>query len=310
MAKKLHEVDIRDRNRLSNAVRYNVHQRRGPHVKINEPAATLHEAAEISDRISAESNGRPCLIYGILPDNTAIFVPKDMVDAARQGVAHAPEPEVFLSRSEIEQLSAVLAGGTKKRANTKEAAIGRFRNIAQTKGLPEGRIADLLKGPFDFASHIVCEFILGRPMTIPQVAEHVAEIATSEPETNPHAASNALIAAATANDPELAAMVKAPAAVEAPATKPAKGDKPAAGKRTAVLEAAQRGELPAAPDFSAETHRRYRAKLAEVAAFAEAGKVDELRNYPINPIASSSKALDKYRNLCVIALDARAAANA
>lgn len=79
------------------------------------------------------------------------------------------------------------------------------------------------------------------------------------------------------------------------------------GKRAAVIEAAQRGELPSAPDFSAETHRRYRNKLAGIVALAEAGDIAGLKAVVINPISSSPKAMAKYRDLCVIALEAKAA---
>lgn len=86
--------------------------------------------------------------------------------------------------------------------------------------------------------------------------------------------------------------------------------KAAPGKRAAILEAAQRGELPAAPDFTAETHKRFRAKLAEVVAAAEAGDLAALRAFEIKPVSSSPKAIIKYRDLAVIALEARAAKGA
>lgn len=104
-------------------------------------------------------------------------------------------------------------------------------------------------------------------------------------------------------------MTKKPTKAKAakPEPKPAPDPK-APGKRAAALEAAQRGELPAAPDFSAETHKRFRGKLAEVVALAEAGDIAALQAFPINPISSSPKAIAKYRDLAVIALEARKAA--
>ncbi|MCP6582410.1 hypothetical protein NL505_28690, partial [Klebsiella pneumoniae] len=59
------------------------------------------------------------------------------------------------------------------------------------------------------------------------------------------------------------------------------------GKRAAALAAAQRGELPAAPDFSAATHTRFRSRLAEIVAMAEAGDIAGLRAVVINPISTS-----------------------
>lgn len=97
------------------------------------------------------------------------------------------------------------------------------------------------------------------------------------------------------------------AAAKAPrAPRKAAEPKPA-GKRAAAIEAAQRGEMPAAPDFSANTHKPFRKKLAELIALVEAKDIAGLKAYKINPISSSPKAMDKYRNLAVIALEAQAA---
>jgi hypothetical protein len=76
--------------------------------------------------------------------------------------------------------------------------------------------------------------------------------------------------------------------------------------RFAEIEAAAReGVLPDPPDFSAATHARFRNKLAVVVALAEAGDLDGLRTFEINPVSSSPKAIKRYRDLCIIALEAR-----
>ena len=62
-------------------------------------------------------------------------------------------------------------------------------------------------------------------------------------------------------------------------------------------------DLPAPPDFSAKTHERYRSKLAALIELAEAGDVAGLKAFPINPYSSSPKAMDRYRNRCVEALE-------
>jgi hypothetical protein len=80
------------------------------------------------------------------------------------------------------------------------------------------------------------------------------------------------------------------------------------GKRAAILAAAQGGTIPAAPDFSAPTHARFRKKLAEVVAMVEAGNIEGLKAFPIKPVSSSPKAIARYRDLAVIALEAKAAA--
>ena len=81
---------------------------------------------------------------------------------------------------------------------------------------------------------------------------------------------------------------------------------PAIGKRQAIRYQAQSGALPQAPDFSKPTHARFRAKLAQIVALAEAGDIAALQAFEINPVSSSPKAMARYRDLCVIAITARA----
>ena len=85
---------------------------------------------------------------------------------------------------------------------------------------------------------------------------------------------------------------------------------PVVGKRQAILDQAQTGALPTAPDFSTPTHARFRAKLAQIVALAEAGDIAALQALGINPVSSSPKAMARYRDLCVIAITARSAVTA
>ena len=85
---------------------------------------------------------------------------------------------------------------------------------------------------------------------------------------------------------------------------------PVIGKRQAILDQAQTGELPQQPDFSKPTHARFRAKLAQIVALAEAGDIAALQAFEINPVSSSPKAMARYRDLCVIAITARMGAAA
>lgn len=98
--------------------------------------------------------------------------------------------------------------------------------------------------------------------------------------------------------------VKAP---KAKAEKRAKAPRPAGGKRGAILEAAKRGEMPSPPDFSANTHRPHRGRLEEVVKMAKAGDVKGLKAFKINPTSTSPKAIARYRDLAVTALEAKAA---
>jgi hypothetical protein len=67
------------------------------------------------------------------------------------------------------------------------------------------------------------------------------------------------------------------------------------------------GKGGSASDFSAPTHERFRKKLADVVALVKAGDIRKLKSFEINPVSSSPKAIDRYRNLAVIALSAKAA---
>lgn len=114
---------------------------------------------------------------------------------------------------------------------------------------------------------------------------------------------------------------KPEAAVSAPAPAPrAKGRRPAAAqpvpepkrrRRTSYedLEAeARKGRLPEAPDFSAATHARFRNKLARLVELAGSGDIAGLKAVEINPVSSSPRAMARYRDLCVMAIEARAEA--
>ena len=99
-----------------------------------------------------------------------------------------------------------------------------------------------------------------------------------------------------------AASVATPPVTEEPKAAAA----PVIGKRQAILDLAQTGALPQPPDFSKATHARFRAKLAQIVALVEAGDIAGLQAFEINPVSSSPKALARYRDLCVIAITARA----
>jgi len=98
--------------------------------------------------------------------------------------------------------------------------------------------------------------------------------------------------------------------IPAPVDEPKAAPTPVVGKRQAILDQAQTGALPTAPDSSKPTHARFRAKLAQIVALAEAGDIAALQAFEINPVSSSPKAMARYRDLCVIAILVRSAATA
>ena len=74
------------------------------------------------------------------------------------------------------------------------------------------------------------------------------------------------------------------------------------GKRAQVEADAEAGKLPAAPDFSAPTHKRFRPLLEEIKALIEDMDVAGLKSLDIKPTSSSPKALARFRDLAVLAL--------
>jgi hypothetical protein len=92
----------------------------------------------------------------------------------------------------------------------------------------------------------------------------------------------------------------------APKPEPTTEPHPQRRRRNADLEAkARQGELPPPPNFSAPTHARFRSKLESLTALAKRGDAEALRAVTINPVSSSPKALARYRDLCLTALEAR-----
>jgi hypothetical protein len=76
-------------------------------------------------------------------------------------------------------------------------------------------------------------------------------------------------------------------------------------KRSA--QAAKQGKLPPEPNFSEETRKSYRPKLANVTALAKAGDVKGLLKLNCPTYDSSVVAVARYRDNCVAALKSKAA---
>lgn len=277
MKKKMHPADIASRKRIAEAIEFTAYMRRGPFEKFVERADSLADAVILANGLEDQNPGRKALVYAVMPNGDSIPVPADMREAALKSTT---EDEAMntkpLSTIEIAKLTAIITGGGFKRANSRDAAAKRFAKVAAEAGVkaPEA----FLDMPFDKASE-----------------DLRAELEILKGGSKPKASKRkAAITVATEAAPK--------------AEKPAKAEKSAKplGKRAAILEAAQRGELPPIPDFSAPTHARFRKKLDEVVAMAKAGDIKGLKAFHINPVSSSPKAIDRYRNLAVIALEARA----
>jgi hypothetical protein len=273
MAKTPHPADIAANAAIARAVSFNVHLRIGPFDKTNRPAANLAEARSIAASLQIENRGKPALIYAITPEGTSHLVPASYQPAPPAKSKEEPKMSEFTA-IQIAQLSTVLTGGGVKRSNSKEAAAKRFRVIADNAGADADKALGM---EFDAAK----DYLTG-----------VKNGVSKKPD---------LVAAAPA-----VTVTEAPTAPKVAKPKAEKAEAKPAGQRAAVLEAAKSGTLPSPPDFSAKTHERFRPKLARLVEMAEAGNLDGLKAEKINPVSSSPKALAKYRDLCVTAIEAGA----
>lgn len=208
-----------------------------------------------------------------------------------------------LTAGEIDRLTGKIFGAKMPRAANKERAIGRLlRTLVERIGEERGREAlrEILSAPG-------AETAEGRLYAAIEEADALraeTPAPTADLADNPKAA---------ANEASWAAIPDHGTASGAAKAKVKDGAAPKReGKRhrtnwSAHEEEAKAGRLPPPPDFSAPTHARFRGKLADLTALAEAGDVKGLEAFEINPVSSSPKTLARYRDICVIALKARGA---
>jgi hypothetical protein len=190
------------------------------------------------------------------------------------------------SATQINRLAQRLSEAPLGRSASVAAAADRFERLLATRiGTERAPVAikAILTAPgFETAEgRLVAEIEADEPEAAPTKAEPIAE-----PAPEPVA------------DPALEAEA---------ASEPAAAPTGPRRRRDADLEAkARQGELPPPPDFSAPTHARFRNKLEGLIALAEEGDAEALMAVAINPVSSSPKALARYRDLCLIAIAARA----
>ncbi|RWX72579.1 hypothetical protein [Mesorhizobium sp. M2A.F.Ca.ET.039.01.1.1] len=277
----------------------------------SESFGSLSEAREAADRFAKEANnGRLGMVYASTPEGRSIFVPASYQPPMNEGTETMikTKPTAALSSQQIAQLTAMITGGGYKRAASKEAALKRFENVAAERGIATDRIIGA--ATFDQAKSVLAHSLKTSPAkatdTPAAAGQPVAKISVEQALGNDPLGIKAARVGGKAG--KVAAIKGEPKDQPAKPAKAAKQAEKPAGKRAAILEAAQRGEMPAAPDFSAETHKRFRPTLEKLIELAKAGDIAGLKAVKINPISSSPKAMDKYRNLAVIALEAQAAA--
>jgi hypothetical protein len=189
------------------------------------------------------------------------------------------------SATQINRLAQRLSEAPLGRSASVAAAAERFERLLAAKiggdRAPKAIKAILTAPGFETAEgRLVAEIEADEMEAAPTKAEPIAEPAP-EPVANPA--------------PEAEA-----------ASEPAAAPNATRRRRDADIEAkARQGELPQPPDFSAPTHARFRTKLAALVELAGKADATGLRAIPINPVSSSPKALARYRDLAVLAIEAR-----
>jgi hypothetical protein len=210
--------------------------------------------------------------------------------------------KITLNGPQITALSQQLSAEPLTRAATRERAAKRFtRLLAARTGLDSAD--NLARGILDAPDEAAAQARLAGALRPFAAAAEPAPATTAAAEPAP--------AAAAAAEP-----APAPAA-PAKASPPIKGESPEA-LRQAIAEGrvrstekrlrliAEAGILPPPPDFSAETHARFREPLCEVIRLAGAGDVAGLQAFEIKAISSSPRAILRYRDAALIALAAGA----
>lgn len=286
--------DLADAAMIARAVRFDATIFLGVGQFHTETFTDLAAARQRASQLTAQvSNGRRGMVYAIIPEGRSTLVPPSY----QPGATNVTTDKIALSTTEICALTAAVKGETGiKRANSKDAAAKRFITVATDAGIKDA--LSILQAPtFDEAKAML-------PLTIPASLSHEAHAQIK-------AAARQVADKIVANRAKRVLDAVPQAAIDTEvAAANARIAKQATGKRAAILEAAQRGELPSPPDFSAATHARFRNKLGELVKLVEAGDIAALKAFPINPISSSPRAMDKYRNLAVTALEARMAGKA
>lgn len=311
MPRKMHPADVADRELIATATGFNVHLRRSPSDKINRPADTLAQAVAIADALRADHPGRDVLVYAITPTALSIPVPRDMQQAAREAAASKENTTMTttLSTAEICALTASILGQPAKKAATKDAAAGRFVKVAAERGIPA---SDVLSMTFEAAQATIARVLSGEQPAIPNVKVEAETVpADAIPDFVPEFLRKDRVATMNAiadikPQPEAKPAKQPKPAKAAPAPKAEGERKPrTSASHAEALEAAKRGELPTAPDFSAPTHKAFRGRLAKIVAMIDAGDVAGLKADTTEPKSSSRVILCRFRDLAITALEAR-----
>jgi hypothetical protein len=186
-----------------------------------------------------------------------------------------------LSASDLTKLTVLIDGQPRGRLATIAKTVERLRKtLAEVIGDAAATVIDRA---------MVCETYGGAEAVVKAALKARDQIA---------------VASATPPEPSSVPQEDSPATAPRPARKTREGARTRARLLDLKAEASA-GKLPTPPDFSAATHARFRSKLEGLIALAGRGDIEGLRAVAINPVSSSPKALARYRDLCIAALEAR-----
>jgi hypothetical protein len=221
-----------------------------------------------ADKSGVTGSGKRPMIYAVTPDKMTVHVPAAMIAQARQEIEAAAKRRLADEYDSAQERGEV--------AGAKDGSRGRSKGerpaTAAEVGLDRKDIHDARQ---------LRDVIAANPAAVREALDDIL---------------------AKGDEPTRAALKRATAPHRAASG--AKGARPI-GRRAEITENAAKGVLPPVPDFSAETHTRFRGKLAEIVALVEAGDVAALKATEIKTYSSSPKAMARYRDLAVEALQVR-----
>jgi hypothetical protein len=223
--------------------------------------------------------------------------PKAEQRKAAQAAAAAKPATVVPAKADrkaaqAEQRKAAIAAANAKQDEPKAAKLGTATPEQRAANIAEAKAASAKPAPKGKAAQAAA----ARRVADDKAAQQQRQLA-------------ALAKLQAENIPAKLAKVSSGAALVSPKGKAAapKGPRQHAATRE-MMERAAQGKMPAAPDFSAPTHKSWRKRLDAIVAAAKAGNIKALRADATEPKSSSRVILCRYRDAAIAALEAKAKA--
>jgi hypothetical protein len=221
--------------------------------------------------------------------------PKAEQRKAAQAAAAAKPATVVPAKADrkaaqAEQRKAAIAAANAKQDEPKAAKLGTATPEQRAANIAEAKAASAKPAPKGKAAQAAA----ARRVADDKAAQQQRQLA-------------ALAKLQAENIPAKLAKVSSGAALVSPKGKAAapKGPRQHAATRE-MMERAAQGKMPAAPDFSAPTHKSWR--MDAIVAAAKAGNIKALRADATEPKSSSRVILCRYRDAAIAALEAKAKA--